>query len=71
MIVDSKHKDRISAQTYSIEDKNRVDHLDKYAADKYRRDSRREKTGSLMEFPELKEYKPNIQVCHEDIHLSI
>ena len=36
--VDQKHKERISAASYSIEDKNRVDHLDKYAADKYRRD---------------------------------
>merc|ERR1719204_820861 len=40
--VDQKHKERISALSYSIEDKNRVDHLDKYAADKYRKD-RREK----------------------------
>ena len=44
-------------------DKNRVDHLDKYAADKYRRDSRREKSSALSEFPELKDYKPNIQVA--------
>ena len=62
VVIDSKHKERISAAIYSIEDKNRVDHLDKYAADKYRRDSRRDKMGSGMEFPELKDYKPNIQV---------
>lgn len=65
--IDSKHKDRISAHTYSIEDKNRVDHLDKYAADKYRRDARRDgKGGSGMDFPELNDYKPNIQIEYVD-----
>jgi len=66
VVVDKKHKDRISAQSYSIEDKNRVDHLDKYAADKYRRDSRRDKSSALSEFPELKDYKPNIQIEYVD-----
>ena len=52
-------------------DKNRVDHLDKYAADKYRRDSRRDKSSALSEFPELKDYKPNIQVNFKEIYSNL
>jgi len=63
--VDQKHKERISAASYSIEDKNRVDHLDKYAADKYRRD-RREKTSNLVEFCEKKDYKPLVTIEYVD-----
>lgn len=63
--VDQKHKDRISAHTYSLEDKNRVDHLDKYASDKYRRESRMHK-GALQAFSEKREYRPNISVAYID-----
>jgi len=63
--VDQKHKERISAASYSIEDKNRVDHLDKYAADKYRRD-RREKTSNLVEFCEKTNYKPLVTIEYVD-----
>ena len=68
--VDQKHKERISAASYSIEDKNRVDHLDKYAADKYRRD-RREKTSNLVEFCEKKDYKPLVTVSVSAIDFSM
>merc|ERR1719447_253960 len=63
--VDQKHKERISALSYSIEDKNRVDHLDKYAADKYRKD-RREKTSNLVAFCEKTDYKPLVQIEYVD-----
>ena len=54
-------ENQTSALSYSIEDKNRVDHLDKYAADKYRKD-RREKTSNLVAFCEKTDYKPLVQV---------
>lgn len=63
--VDQKHKERISALAYSIEDKNRVDHLDKYAADKYRKD-RREKTSNLVAFCEKDDYKPLVTIEYVD-----
>ena len=48
--------------TYTLEDKNRVDHLDKYAADKYRKDNRREKSNNLVAFCEKADYKPLVSV---------
>lgn len=58
-------ENQTSALSYSIEDKNRVDHLDKYAADKYRKD-RREKTSNLVAFCEKTDYKPLVQIEYVD-----
>lgn len=72
--VDGKHKERISASVYSIEDKNRVDHLDKYASDKYRRDSSRggeRSKGSLMPFNEKRDYVPSITVSDTAFWLTV
>jgi len=68
--VDGKHKERISAKGYLHEDKNRVDHLDKYASDKYRRETGRgpgeRSKGSLMPFNEKRGYNPIVSVEHID-----
>ena len=55
-----------SAMTYTLEDKNRVDHLDKYAADKYRKDSRREKSNNRVAFCEKADYKPLVSVSQHE-----
>lgn len=58
----------LKAQNYSIEDKNAVDYLDKYAHEKYSKDrsSRHERSGMTMEFNEKKDYKPKIELNYVD-----
>ncbi|XP_039254458.2 U4/U6.U5 tri-snRNP-associated protein 1-like [Styela clava] len=64
--ITSKNIDLLSAN-YSIEDKNAVDHLDKYAHEKYSKDrSNRYDRGIVMDFEEKKNYKPKVTIEYVD-----
>jgi len=58
----------LKAQNYSIEDKNAVDYLDKYAHEKYskERSTRHERSGNAAEFIEKRDYKPKIELIYVD-----
>nr|XP_002120093.1 U4/U6.U5 tri-snRNP-associated protein 1 [Ciona intestinalis] len=58
----------IQAKHYSIEDKNAVDYLDKYAHEKYskERNTSRYDRGITTEFSEKKDYKPKVNIEYVD-----
>ncbi|XP_078482707.1 U4/U6.U5 tri-snRNP-associated protein 1 [Ciona intestinalis] len=58
----------IQAKHYSIEDKNAVDYLDKYAHEKYskERNTNRYDRGITTEFSEKKDYKPKVNIEYVD-----
>uniref|UniRef100_H2ZE64 U4/U6.U5 tri-snRNP-associated protein 1 n=1 Tax=Ciona savignyi TaxID=51511 RepID=H2ZE64_CIOSA len=55
--------DNIQAKYYSIEDKNAVDYLDKYAHEKY---SKERNASITVDFTEKKDYKPQISIEYVD-----
>lgn len=56
----------ILSKNYSVEDKNAIDHLDKYAHEKYSRDNSRHSRGMVTEFEEKKNYTPQVKIEYCD-----
>lgn len=66
-IVFTNEQRELLSANYSIEDKNAVDHLDKYAHEKYSKDrTGRHDRGMVTEFDEKKNYKPAVKIEYVD-----
>ncbi|CAK8695653.1 U4/U6.U5 tri-snRNP-associated protein 1-like [Clavelina lepadiformis] len=66
MTVITNENSHLHAKNYSIEDKNAVDYLDKYAHEKYTKDRGRHDRGMVTDFVEKKDYKPKIAIEYVD-----